>query len=113
MGLQGQEIPEFARIIGVADAFDSMTSTRSYRQARPVAEAVQELERCSGTQFDPQFVVALIAALEKEPWQPAPTIPQESVLTATGAETFDHDDPGVPPPPGPPPRIVAPPEGWS
>lgn len=114
MGLAGTDIPEFARIIGVADAFDSMTSTRSYRQARPVADAVQELRRCSGTQFDPQFVAALIDALEDEPWEPAPAVdPEESALAAAGAETFDHDDPTAPPPPGPPPRIVAPPEGWS
>ena len=48
MGLAGDEIPEFARVIAVADAFDSMTSTRSYRGARSVEEAVAELRKCSG-----------------------------------------------------------------
>ncbi|MFI6152294.1 HD-GYP domain-containing protein [Kitasatospora sp. NPDC051170] len=69
-GLAGEQIPEFARIISVADAFDSMTSTRSYRRGRPVAEAVAELERCSGGQFDPVMVRALIDALAVHDWQP-------------------------------------------
>ncbi|MFE5586968.1 HD-GYP domain-containing protein [Kitasatospora sp. NPDC056531] len=69
-GLAGEQIPEFARIISVADAFDSMTSTRSYRRGRPVAEAVAELERCSGSQFDPVMVRALIDALAAHDWQP-------------------------------------------
>ena len=66
MGLAGDEIPEFARVIAVADAFDSMTSTRSYRGARSVEEAVAELRKCSGMQFDPVLVDAFIAALGKE-----------------------------------------------
>ncbi|MFE7562598.1 HD-GYP domain-containing protein [Kitasatospora sp. NPDC057500] len=69
-GLAGEQIPEFARIISVADAFDSMTSTRSYRRGRPVGEAVAELERCSGSQFDPLMVRALVAALAVHDWQP-------------------------------------------
>ena len=69
MGLAGDEIPEFARVLAVADAFDSMTSTRSYRGARPVAEAIEELRKWSGTQFDPAFVDAFVAALKREGWQ--------------------------------------------
>ncbi|MFI9327387.1 HD-GYP domain-containing protein [Kitasatospora sp. NPDC052868] len=69
-GLVGQQIPEFARIISVADAFDSMTSTRSYRRGRPVTEAVAELQRCSGSQFDPVMVGALVDALAVHDWQP-------------------------------------------
>ncbi|MGE7438358.1 MULTISPECIES: HD-GYP domain-containing protein [Kitasatospora] len=69
-GLTGDRIPEFARIISVADAFDSMTSTRSYRRGRPVAEAVAELERCAGSQFDPAMVRALIAAVAEHGWEP-------------------------------------------
>ena len=71
-GLRGAAIPEFARVIAVADAFDSMTSTRSYRRGRPVPEAVAELERCAGSQFDPVMVAALARALERHGWQPAP-----------------------------------------
>ncbi|WP_256090494.1 HD-GYP domain-containing protein, partial [Actinacidiphila rubida] len=52
-GLTGDQIPESARVVAVADAFDAMTSTRSYRPARSVAYAVAELHRCAGTQFDP------------------------------------------------------------
>jgi hypothetical protein len=71
-GLAGVEIPEFARVIAVADAFDSMTSTRSYRRGRPVAEAITELERCAGSQFDPAMVAALARALRRHRWRPAP-----------------------------------------
>ena len=48
MGLAGDEIPEFARIIAVADAFDSMTSDRSYRGAKPVEVALEELRKSAG-----------------------------------------------------------------
>ncbi|MEV7178398.1 HD-GYP domain-containing protein [Kitasatospora sp. NPDC093679] len=74
-GLAGERIPEFARIISVADAFDSMTSTRSYRRGRPVAEAVVELQRCAGSQFDPVMVTALVAAVDRHGWQPEPPPP--------------------------------------
>ncbi|MDQ1008381.1 putative nucleotidyltransferase with HDIG domain [Streptomyces sp. V4I23] len=72
-GLAGEQIPEFARVVAVADAFDAMTSTRSYRRARPVAAALEELERCAGTQFDPRMVDALVRALEREGWETAVT----------------------------------------
>ena len=92
MGLAGDEIPEFARVLAVADAFDSMTSTRSYRGARPVAEAIEELRKWSGTQFDPAFVDAFVAALKREGWQrPEPVITADDLTTAQ-----DHDDPGAP-----------------
>jgi hypothetical protein len=70
MGLKGDEIPEFARIIMVADAFDSMTSTRSYRLAKSVDEAVGELRRCEVVQFDPKAVDCLVDAVTKHGWQP-------------------------------------------
>ncbi|WBP87108.1 HD-GYP domain-containing protein [Kitasatospora cathayae] len=79
-GLAGEQIPEFARIISVADAFDSMTSTRSYRRGRPVTEAVTELERCSGSQFDPVMVRALIDALAVHEWRPV--VPSEDCVRA-------------------------------
>jgi HD superfamily phosphohydrolase YqeK len=94
MGLAGDEIPEFARVLAVADAFDSMTSTRSYRGARPVAEAIEELRKWSGTQFDPAFVDAFVAALKREGWQrPEPVIATDDLTTVTAQ---DHDDPGAP-----------------
>lgn len=53
LGLAGQEIPLIARIISVADTYDAMTSDRAYRRALPHEVTVNEIIRCSGTQFDP------------------------------------------------------------
>lgn len=64
-GLKGNGIPLIARIIGVADAFDAMTTNRSYRKGRSAEEALQELKRCSGSQFDPVIVGAFLLAYEK------------------------------------------------
>ena len=103
-GRSGDEIPEFARILGVADAFDAMTSTRSYRAARPVPEALAELWRGAGTQFDPALVRAFEEALELQAaaghaWQVTDEpVPGLDVMVAGGAAgpvfVFeDHDDP--------------------
>lgn len=62
-GLSGQEIPLLARIAGVADAFDAMTSRRSYRQAVPAGDALEELVRHAGTQFDPAVVSVAVGVL--------------------------------------------------
>jgi diguanylate cyclase (GGDEF)-like protein len=62
-GLAGEDIPLGARIIFVADAFDAMTSNRLYRAALSREEAVQEVERCSGSQFDPDVVDAFLASV--------------------------------------------------
>ena len=95
MGLAGDEIPEFARVLAVADAFDSMTSTRSYRGARLVDEAIEELRKWSGTQFDPAFVDAFVAALRREGWQhPEPPVLAADDLATVTAQ--DHDDPAAP-----------------
>jgi len=93
MGFAADEIPEFARIIAVADAFDSMTSTRAYRKATPVPEAITELRRGAGTQFDPKIVEAFIAALDHERWElQEPARPRgHEILTSQ-----DHDDPMTP-----------------
>jgi putative nucleotidyltransferase with HDIG domain len=55
-GKAGEEIPLEARVLAVADAFDAMTSDRPYRRALTRREALAEVERCSGTQFDPRIV---------------------------------------------------------
>lgn len=80
-GLHGEEIPEFARMVAVADAFDAMTSTRSYSRARPVPTAVAELERCAGSHFDPRMVAALVRALDRHGWQPAVTADETTPAT--------------------------------
>ncbi len=60
-GLAGEQIPLAARIVTACDSFNAMTTTRSYRKAMPMSVALEELHRCSGTQFDPAVVKALVA----------------------------------------------------
>jgi HD-GYP domain-containing protein (c-di-GMP phosphodiesterase class II) len=62
-GLAGPAIPDASRILLVADAYDAMTSDRAYRPALPAAEAVGELRRHAGTQFDPGCVELLVREL--------------------------------------------------
>ncbi|MFF0450159.1 HD domain-containing phosphohydrolase [Streptomyces sp. NPDC004609] len=95
-GLAGEQIPEFARVVAVADAFDAMTSTRSYRRARPVEAALGELERCAGTQFDPRMVTALARALERHGW---PTAVTSDDAPAPGPPPLFPPDRGIPPQP--------------
>jgi diguanylate cyclase (GGDEF)-like protein len=62
-GLAGAEIPLGARIVAVCDTFDAIVSDRAYRPRRTAAEALAELDRCAGAQFDPAIVAAFAAAL--------------------------------------------------
>jgi diguanylate cyclase (GGDEF)-like protein/putative nucleotidyltransferase with HDIG domain len=75
-GLSGEDIPLGARIIHVADAFDSMLTTRVYRPARPANEALEELRRMAGSQFCPRCVGALEAIVETEIGEPIRREPQ-------------------------------------
>jgi HD-GYP domain-containing protein (c-di-GMP phosphodiesterase class II) len=63
-GLAGTAIPISARIVCACDAFSAMTTDRPYRRARSVPEALDELRRCAGTQFDPVVIQALVEAIE-------------------------------------------------
>jgi len=65
-GIAGGQIPLLARIVACCDAFNAMTTDRSYRRAMALDEAVAELRRVSGTQFDPAVVDALIASLDRQ-----------------------------------------------
>jgi diguanylate cyclase (GGDEF)-like protein/putative nucleotidyltransferase with HDIG domain len=66
-GLGGRAIPIESRILLVADAFDAMTSNRAYRSAMSEPDAIAELRRCAGGQFDPHLVEVLAAAVEGRP----------------------------------------------
>lgn len=64
MGLKGDEIPEMARIIGIADAYDAMTSNRVYRKRLSTETVINEIKRCSGTQFDPKLAEVFVKMVE-------------------------------------------------
>lgn len=65
-GVRGKDIPVGARIFSVADAFDTMTTNRPYRSALPYQNAVEEILRCSGSQFDPKVVETFLKIPELE-----------------------------------------------
>ena len=65
-GLVGDAIPIEARICSACDAFSAMTTDRSYRAAMPLEDAIAELRRCAGTQFDPSVVATLVTVLEED-----------------------------------------------
>jgi putative nucleotidyltransferase with HDIG domain len=72
--LKGEQIPMVARIIGVADTFDAMTTNRPYQKAMPLAHVTAKMKAMAGTRFDPEVVVAFSAAVDAgdimppEPW---------------------------------------------
>lgn len=63
--LKGKDIPEVARIIGIADAYDAMTSNRIYRKRLTDEDVISEIERCSGTQFDPEITEIFVRLLRE------------------------------------------------
>ena len=65
-GLAGEDIPEIARIIAVADAYDAMTSNRSYRKSMSQEKVRGEIERCKGSQFDPRFADIMLAMIDED-----------------------------------------------
>jgi HD-GYP domain-containing protein (c-di-GMP phosphodiesterase class II) len=64
IGLKAEEIPLEARILAIADAFAAMTAVRSYSEAMPVEEALEELKRCANIQFDPNLVEVFRNAIQ-------------------------------------------------
>jgi len=65
-GKSGEDIPLFARIIAVADSYDAMTSTRSYREYMPQDRVRAEIEKNSGTQFDPKVAECMISIIDDD-----------------------------------------------
>jgi response regulator RpfG family c-di-GMP phosphodiesterase len=65
LGLQGNDVPVMARIIAVADTYDAMTSDRAYRRALPHEIAIAEIERCAGSQFDPDMAGEFNAGIDR------------------------------------------------
>lgn len=66
LGLKGEDIPLECRILSIADAYDAMTSDRPYRKAMLVEKAIKELERCSGSQFDPCLIPIFVDIVKKK-----------------------------------------------
>ena len=64
-GLKGEDIPLMARILCIADSYDSMTANRPYRSARGREYAVEEFRSCSGSQFDPKLVEAFLRVVDR------------------------------------------------
>jgi HD-GYP domain-containing protein (c-di-GMP phosphodiesterase class II)/GGDEF domain-containing protein len=93
-GLAGERIPLEARIIGVADSFSAMTAARPYSKAMAPEDACTELERCAGTQFDPEVVQLFVEAVRERP--PSPRDQDADVLEAALAdpEVDAHRDGG-------------------
>lgn len=88
--LSGDKIPIASRIMAVADTFDAMTSTRAYRNSLPVADAIAEVRRCSGSQFDPDIVPAFLACQAKI------VIPGDVSLPDGFEEAIPHRSPQQP-----------------
>jgi len=68
-GLIGEKIPLLSRILAIADSFDAMTNDRSYRVAMTKEEAIEEIRRCSGTQFDPFIARVFIEKCLGKEWK--------------------------------------------
>ena len=85
IGLKGEEIPLEARILAVADAFAAMTTVRSYSDALPIAEALAELKRCAGTQFDPKLVEIFCTAVQSAATTPVRIAGEEVTSPETGS----------------------------
>ncbi|WP_418790431.1 diguanylate cyclase [Phosphitispora sp. TUW77] len=66
LGLKGKQIPLHARILAVADSFDAMTTNRPYMKSKNLYEAIEELNQCSGKQFDPEIVDVFLDILQTE-----------------------------------------------
>jgi diguanylate cyclase (GGDEF)-like protein/putative nucleotidyltransferase with HDIG domain len=79
-----EKIPLGARIIAIADAYDTITSDRTYKRARGAEEALAEIDRCAGTQFEPRMVAAFITAIRNLPNPILDVTPEQTPAVANG-----------------------------
>ena len=84
--LEGEQIPHGARLIAIADAYDTITSARTYKKARTPEDAFGELERCAANQFDPELVRIFIQTMRRAP---RPTV-EASVGAAEQSDISSH-----------------------
>jgi len=83
--LEGEQIPYGARVIAIADAYDTITSERTYKKARTPEDAFAELERCAANQFDPEIVRVFVDTMRRAP---RPTV-ETAVTVSVRAEKED------------------------
>ncbi len=96
-GMRGEHISLEARVLGVADAFEAMTARRAYKGRRSPEEAMAELQRCAGSQFDPQVVGALLALWERGELELEPTLEQLPGEVPSRAEQVEGVSPETAP----------------
>jgi diguanylate cyclase (GGDEF)-like protein/putative nucleotidyltransferase with HDIG domain len=82
--LEGIQIPHGARVIAIADAYDTITSERAYKKARTIEDALAELERCAANQFDPDIVRVFVEVMRRVPYRP---VLEAGVLVAGPADS--------------------------
>ena len=91
-GVAGEDIPLISRILAIVDAYDAMTSDRAYRKAMSSEEALAEIRRCAGTQFDPNLVEVFLEMMEEM----ARSEEDEMKWLAEGMQWYERLGEGVP-----------------
>ena len=86
--LEGEQIPYGARVIAIADAYDTITSERTYKKARTPEDALRELERCAASQFDPQIVRVFIDAMRRSPRPAVDSTPSPAASDRASSPTL-------------------------
>lgn len=93
-GLKATDIPVYARIISVADAYDAMTSERSYRNPLPQNEVREEILKCSGHQFDPEFASIMVQIIDKDKYYKKKQNKNSNELYCVGS--YNNNYSGIP-----------------